>query len=461
MKRIPRELTDFFSEGNNIFLIKGDPGTGKTILSLEILRQFRKEKRGTYISTRVSPYRLLSQFPYLKDVVGQDKIGDYQELSSETFIVSDPRARNLPTIFEHFFELAMIIKNPLIVVDSWEVVTDRADPDEVKKSLDLIETLVSSKRANVVFVSETKEQTSLDYLVDGVVTLSSNEIEGRRIREMELKKLRGISIKQHRYLFTLEGGRFSYFPPSEPRFPEKPKIWRSLPDSETRLSSGIREFDKILGGGYLRGSMYLFEIGENVPEAGYGPIIRTTVCNFLANGNACSIYPSVDEDVEDIARGIIPFVGEDVFNNNVRIREFGHPSEKPYAFFIKSESVEVVFAEYLGVITELRGESNRPILHIYNIDMLELVYDIESLIKISSLVAIAFRKLQDVALIIVKPSTSAKFKDQIKEISKAHFKIVEKDGRLIIYGMKPSTGAYNLDVTVSKGHQRVKLTPIV
>jgi len=67
--------------------------------------------------------------------------------------------------------------------------------------------LVERADTNAVFVMETADHSHLDYLGDGIVVLR-NPVQGNdRVRTMEIEKLRGSSIRNWRYLFTLEGGR--------------------------------------------------------------------------------------------------------------------------------------------------------------------------------------------------------------------------------------------------------------
>jgi KaiC/GvpD/RAD55 family RecA-like ATPase len=75
----------------------------------------------------------------------------------------------------------------------------------------------------LILVSEKfgSSPTTLDYMVDGVVTLSRLTMDHRNARELELEKLRGVRINQPRYPFTLEGGRFQYIEPSKRKSVEK------------------------------------------------------------------------------------------------------------------------------------------------------------------------------------------------------------------------------------------------
>ena len=54
--------------------------------------------------------------------------------------------------------------------------------------------IAESNKAKLLFISEEPHLTTTDYLVDAVITLKDEGIEGRRIRRIEWNKLRGIAI---------------------------------------------------------------------------------------------------------------------------------------------------------------------------------------------------------------------------------------------------------------------------
>ncbi len=67
----------FFKDRGSLFL-KGEPGTGKTLLALRIAEEF---ENSFYVSTRVSPEDLFEFHPYLRDVFSEEKIIDVAERS--------------------------------------------------------------------------------------------------------------------------------------------------------------------------------------------------------------------------------------------------------------------------------------------------------------------------------------------------------------------------------------------
>jgi KaiC/GvpD/RAD55 family RecA-like ATPase len=73
--RVPKELLEFLrSPGGHSLVIKGDAGTGKTTLALQLIEELTEEQPEYYLSSRVSDIALYRQFPWLKDKVRRNDI---------------------------------------------------------------------------------------------------------------------------------------------------------------------------------------------------------------------------------------------------------------------------------------------------------------------------------------------------------------------------------------------------
>ncbi|MFQ5871121.1 MAG: gas vesicle protein GvpD P-loop domain-containing protein, partial [Candidatus Geothermarchaeales archaeon] len=105
MGRIPRELVGFLRRGRSTLVIKGDPGTGKTILSLELLKRFSKNRTGVYLGTRVSAERMLVQHPWLRGIVDSERFLTSATPPRGRISLSDTRFEGSP--IERLFQVAM------------------------------------------------------------------------------------------------------------------------------------------------------------------------------------------------------------------------------------------------------------------------------------------------------------------------------------------------------------------
>jgi len=214
---IPPELVDALSAGEGYsLLIKGEPGTGKTMLAFEILEEFGGES-AIYLSARVSLPALYNQFPWLEERAGFVSVVDATKLYMSSKAFPGPRP------FSDILHLKMVEagKPATLVIDSWEAIASGAKEEKIEvleaAITDLVRSYATQYKMNLILISEKVETSSLDYIVDGIVELSRISIDYRRAREMVLKKLRGVRIDQHKYGFTLDGGRFRFFGP----FPEE------------------------------------------------------------------------------------------------------------------------------------------------------------------------------------------------------------------------------------------------
>ena len=73
--KMPQVLLDFMrAPGGHSLMIKGDAGTGKTTLALQMIEELSEEQPDYYLSTRVSDEALFRQFPWARDRAKRDNI---------------------------------------------------------------------------------------------------------------------------------------------------------------------------------------------------------------------------------------------------------------------------------------------------------------------------------------------------------------------------------------------------
>ena len=73
--KIPQVLLDFMrAPGGHSLVLKGDAGTGKTTLALQVIEELSDEQPEYYLSTRVSDEALFRQFPWARDKAKRDNI---------------------------------------------------------------------------------------------------------------------------------------------------------------------------------------------------------------------------------------------------------------------------------------------------------------------------------------------------------------------------------------------------
>ncbi|MCI4335799.1 MAG: hypothetical protein L3K17_01185 [Thermoplasmata archaeon] len=119
--------------------------------------------------------------------------------------------------------------------------------------------------------------------------------------------------------------------PSRPGKAEETATWTTLPDSAERFSTGTAEFDRIVGGGFPRGSMALFDLDETVGPADWKMLLAPTFINFLSNSNGVLAVLPARESPHEFRAGLTRSVSRRLFDTRVRVVDYvGEDDEAPY-----------------------------------------------------------------------------------------------------------------------------------
>jgi KaiC/GvpD/RAD55 family RecA-like ATPase len=202
---IPSELEEFMKNDTYSLLVKGPSGSGKTTFSLTILHSLKAKYNFFYISTRASPKQIFEHYPWLRKFVKEPSRDiDSPEVGQNLSAFEDARLDEPESLFERVTNQLMDVKNPVIIIDSWDSVASLMDREARLNNERVLQTWRERAKAKLIFTTEESVESSLENIVDGVVELNYELKDGIRTRSVFLKKLRGIPIKRSLYLFTLK-----------------------------------------------------------------------------------------------------------------------------------------------------------------------------------------------------------------------------------------------------------------
>jgi KaiC/GvpD/RAD55 family RecA-like ATPase len=456
---IPDEIPEVLKKTNGYsLLIKGHPGMGKSTFALTLMVE-KANVNGFYVSTRVKPDKLYEQFPWARKYVTLENIVDATDLVSGGGV--DGTGLNADGEFEFLKEIRGKVesaKDPTVIIDTWDAVHTTLGESAISAEKHITD-WPKEKNLTLVLVSEFMDTRILEFLVDGVITLSDMEIEGRRVREVRLDKLRECEIKQLKYVYTLKNGIFRRFPPLKNSVPEEIKPWIPFSDEKCPFYSGSPELDEAVGQS-LKGGCILIEISNNVPYEWANLLVRPFILNFIAKDRGVLIIPASERAPEQIKRDLTTYITEKKFETFVTVFSNGLSSEAlPYVLNTWGKSEEEEQKIWKQVEDEKRNESWGHMLRVINVDKLEHAYGIpRTLRKCAQEIA---KSRLDEDLIILTTRDSLGSTNQLKSMCDINLRIMERYGSFYVYGEMPRTGLYNADIDISQGFPVPELTPVV
>ncbi len=427
-RSVPPELEAVLRRKGYILLVKGDAGTGKTNLALELMALLHSEGDAVHISTRTYPEKLSFQHALFSKLAAEPNVQFFSTLEFDPtqFVVGHK-------VISGLHDLLSSMENPLVVLDSWEGISDYIPSEARMKVEQSLMAVLEETGARLILVSEHSEaNTTLDQLADAILILRQKVIDDRRLRELEIRKLRGVPIRQDQYLFTLAGGRFQYLEPFDFKLPAETAMFRPVDNTETHMSTGSRDLDSLLGGGVARGSTVLLEMRGDVPFEAQLYVPLTALLNFLATNNAVMMFPYSDFDPKRSRLFATQFLAEDMYDANMRVFTTDRV-EDPVAIKFSLDMAKD-FEMWLEVYGKFKNQGKI----IWKLMALDTVENFQS--------------------VLARPNLE--LTEKVANISQIHLVITTRWGTLVFYGVKPRTGFYGLQFSFGNGYPEFKLIPL-
>lgn len=306
--RIPDELERFVRRDTYALLIKGRAGTGKTTLSLTILKTLGQASNFFYISTRLSPKQLFTYYPWVEHFVQALKPqhpSDNEEQVHKMSMFEDARLDEPESLFERITNELMDVKAPIIIIDSWDAIASFMDKEARLNNERVLQTWRERAGAKLIFITEDTSDSTLDFLVDGIVELDQSVYNSCRLRQIKINKLRGVKMVNQIYYFSLNNSIFTSFQtynPSEYSLNNvvaqnnstKRENYLLKPYTAKgtgRIKTGYPELDAVLEGGLPRKGIVILRFDPSIHIIAVTTFIAKMVSNFVRRNNPVVFGP--------------------------------------------------------------------------------------------------------------------------------------------------------------------------
>ncbi|MEM2816190.1 MAG: ATPase domain-containing protein [Candidatus Bathyarchaeia archaeon] len=456
---------------DSLIILAGNAGTGKTIFSAQFIYRGAVNfgENGVYASFSENRETfMINMKSFGFDFEGLEKDGRFSFLDLLTVKESAVSA-----VLDLIISEVERIKAKRLVIDSYTaLVQSFKEPIDARIVLHVIlGKLIRGMGCTTILIEEIPFGSSRiglgieEFVADGVIVLSANQLDGYRLRELQLLKLRGVMLRENMLTFTLKEG-FKVFQPHKPKHIEKPNRFKPIPDTPGKHSTGTRSLDEVLEGGLPRGSVILMELDEKVPAPAYYMLTFPLVCNFLFQGRAVACITTAGVEPKIIYERLAAYgaTPEEKSRNKIFITTsgtFNKLSDAPFDIInLEGKNAREDINKFLKVVDELTVQTNQPVLMIIGVDTLAALYGENQCEQLMGWIVTEARRLSAVVLAVTKAGRR-EFAIRLSPLADIYLRMTRKHGCPLIYGVKPRTGLYALEEDISEGYSIAKLTQIV
>lgn len=249
------------------------------------------------------------------------------------------------------------------------------------------------------------------------------------------------------------------------------KGWTPIVDPPERYSSGIPDLDRLLGGGFGRGGLALFNIDETVTPEDRDLMLFPTILNFLYQSRGMiAVLPARDLSREFRAR-LTRFTTRRRFDSRVRIVDYvGENDEAPYVVTLHSTPDGKTNAEerrardrelHMNRMVEAeraaQGDRKRAFIEMIAFEVAEMAFGPEVAVRMYFHGLKRSRLVGNLVLGILRPGLRCA--DAVRGMADTEFHLHRDDIGLTLRGTRPAFPNHLVTVDPKSGAPHVAFVP--
>lgn len=245
---------------DRLYLVEGEPGTGKTTLALQFLMSGREAGEETlYITLSETEEELratAASHEWSLDGIRVLQMGDHEAAhGDEAYTLFHPAEVELQETIASVLQAVDAMRPSRVVFDSLSEMRMLArDALRFRRQILAIKHFFAGRQCTVFVLDDRTGpdgDLQLQSIAHGVVSLEHVAMDyGAERRRLQIKKLRGAEYRGGFHDFRIRRGGIEVFP----RILQRPPVGRRVDDL---VGSGSAELDDLLGGGITKGTSAL------------------------------------------------------------------------------------------------------------------------------------------------------------------------------------------------------------
>lgn len=251
---------------------------------------------------------------------------------------------------------------------------------------------------------------------------------------------------------------------------ESAKEWKPRPDPEGRYSTGMADFDRLLDGGFRRGSVTLVSWDETVGTEDLDLLLFPTILNMLHHSRGMiAILPSRDSPHRFRER-LTRFVTRRRFDSRVRVVDYaGEDQGLSYVVNISNSVMnadarpaterekKTAIAKLVEAEKAAAGSRKNTFLELYSLDVMETLMGADQASRMFFHGAKRARQMENLLIVLMSPRLGSAV--AARRMADLEFELHRDEVGLNIRGVRPAFAGHVATIDGGTGAPHVAFVP--
>ncbi|MGA7862201.1 MAG: gas vesicle protein GvpD basic region 2 domain-containing protein [Thermoplasmata archaeon] len=233
--------------------------------------------------------------------------------------------------------------------------------------------------------------------------------------------------------------------------------WRPIPDPKGRYSTGIADFDRLLGGGFRRGSYALIGMDETVGTEDLDLLLFPTLLNVLYQSRGILAILTSRDAPHDFRARLTRFVTRRRFDSRVRICDYMGEDKGPYVVNLDQFGKSKATAKVVEAEKAVQGSRKKPFLELTAFEVFDTLMGSEVATRLFFQGVKRARMLGNLGIGLLGPGLGCAA--GVRRMADTEFALHRDAVGLIIRGVRPAFSSYVVSDDLHAGPPHVVFVP--
>jgi hypothetical protein len=245
--------------------------------------------------------------------------------------------------------------------------------------------------------------------------------------------------------------------------------WKPAVDPDGTYSSGIADFDQLIGGGYRKGTVALVSWDETVGTEDLDLLLFPTILNMLYHSRGLIAVLPARDSPHGFRERLTRYVTRRRFDSRVRVVDYaGEDEGLSYVVTITGKAMgsmekqpekekKAAVAKLVEAERAVAGNRKHPFLELYSLDVMETLMGPEEAATMFFHGAKRSRYMGNLLIALLGPGLGSAV--AARKLADNEFQLHHDDVGLVVRGTRPPFPGHVVTTDTAKGPPHVLLVP--